>query len=143
MSDWPFLERHRVTKPTPYVDAKYISDATYGFNGMFRIPKDGNIVRCVASDGADFSDPAWKWQHVSVSVEWDKRPPKWSLMCWVKDLFWEPDDWVVQFHPAHSEYVNYHPGCLHLWRPLMEKLPTPLTLMVGPRSRAVNKELGK
>ncbi len=134
MSNWPMLERCRVIAPTPHVDNRYISDSSYGFNGMFRIPHEGKIVRCVASDGADFSDPSWKWQHVSVSVEHDKQVPKWALMCWVKDLFWEPEDWVVQFHPAHSEYVNFHPGCLHLWRPLTEKLPTPLALMVGPKA---------
>lgn len=52
-------------------------------------------------------------------------------MCKVKDLFWEPEDWVVQYHPAKSEYISNHPGCLHLWQPLNEKLPTPPSIMVG------------
>jgi hypothetical protein len=58
-----------------------------------------------------------------------------TLPLHVKDLFWELEDWVVQFHPAQSEYVNHHPGCLHLWRPLVEKLPTPLAIMVGPKPK--------
>lgn len=135
MSNWPLLEKYRVTMPTPRVPDIYISDASYGFNGMFRIPKDGNTVRCIASDGSDMPahQPEWKWQHVSVSIEGESWPPKWGLMCWVKDLFWDDEDWVVQFHPAKSQYVNCHPGCLHLWRPLVEKLPTPLSIMVGPK----------
>jgi hypothetical protein len=83
----------------------------------------------------DSPGPEWKWQHVSVSIEHDKQPPRWKIMCYVKDLFWEPEDWVCQFHPAKSEYVNYNPACLHLWRPLVEKLPTPLAIMVGPKQK--------
>jgi hypothetical protein len=136
MSDWTFLEKHRVTKPTPRVNERYVSDASYGFNGMFRLPIDGHIVRCIASDGAESADPAFKWQHVSVSIEGDHRCPRWSLMCKIKDLFWNDEDVVVQFHPAKKEYVNFHPGCLHLWRPLAEKLPTPLSIMVGPKIKS-------
>lgn len=57
-------------------------------------------------------------------------------MCQVKDLFWDPEDWVVQFHPAHSEYVNNHPGVLHLWRCLTQPFPQPDRLMVGVRDMA-------
>lgn len=81
--------------------------------------------------------PEFQWQHVSVSIEGDKRPPRWSVMCIVKDLFWEPEDCVVQFHPPRSEYVNFHEGCLHLWRPLVEKMPMPLSIMVGPKGITV------
>jgi hypothetical protein len=34
----------------------------------------------------------------------------------VKDMFWESNETVIQYHPAASEYVNTHPYCLHLWR---------------------------
>jgi len=135
MSDWLFLNKHRCRIATPTVPERYLSDDSYGFNGMFRLPYEANTIRCVASDGRDFPDPAWHWQHVSVSIEYDKRPPRWSVMCWVKDLFWEPEDWVCQFHPAQSEYVNFHEATLHLWRPLAEKLPTPLAIMVGPKEK--------
>lgn len=30
-----------------------------------------------------------------------------------------------QLHPAKSEYVNIHPYCLHLWRPLEREIPMP------------------
>lgn len=124
MSDWNFLEAHRVTKPTGGVMDRYITDASYGFNGMFRFMLDDNPIRCVVSDGEG-------WKHVSVSIEGDKRCPKWETMCKIKDLFWEPENWVVQFHPAHSEYVNMHPGCLHLWQPIEQVLPKPKSICVG------------
>jgi hypothetical protein len=90
---------------------------------------DGRLVRCLASDGGG-------WQHGSVSVEYESKTPNWSIMCKVKELFWEDEDWVVQFHPAKSQYVNFHPGCLHLWRytgggPF--QMPTPASIMVGPK----------
>lgn len=128
MSDWPFLEKHRVTTPTRSVHPHYVSDSSFGFAGMFRFIVDGKAIRCIASDGMD-------WQHVSVSIEGDRRTPSWGIMCKVKDLFWDEEEWVAQFHPAHSEYVNFHPGCLHLWRPTKEKMPTPSSLMVGPKTK--------
>ena len=54
------------------------------------------------------------WEHVSVS--YNKRMPTWEEMCKVKDMFWNEDETVVQFHPKKSEYVNTHKYCLHLWR---------------------------
>jgi len=136
MSDWKFLNQHRVRNPVPpRINPVYASDDSFGFNGMFRIPIAGEIVRCVASDGSDSEEPMFKWEHVSVSIEHNPHPPRWGLMCKIKDLFWNEEDWVVQFHPARSAYVNYAKNCLHLWRPLVEKLPTPASIMVGPLSR--------
>lgn len=135
MSDWAFLNKYRVRVPTSTVPERYCSDDADGFNGMFRVPgHDCKTIRLVASDGSGDPNPVFQWQHVSVSVEYDTRPPKWEVMCWVKDLFWEPEDWVCQFHPAKKDYVNFHPACLHLWRPLLEKLPTPNAIMVGPKT---------
>lgn len=54
------------------------------------------------------------WEHVSVS--YPRRCPTWDEMCKVKDLFFDKDETVVQFHPKKGEYVNLHPYCLHLWR---------------------------
>ena len=68
------------------------------------------------------------WEHVSVSYA--DRIPCWETMCQIKDLFWSPEDCVVQYHPPHSEYVNCHPNVLHLWRPLGADLPRPPTWMV-------------
>lgn len=132
MGDWTFLNKHRVRVPTPTVPPMYCSDDSYGFNGLFRLPYCGAIVRCIASDGTDSPDDRFKWQHVSVSVECDKRPPRWSTMCWVKDLFWEPEEVVMQLHPRKSQYVNFHEACLHLWRPIPPNppIPEPMSIMV-------------
>ena len=59
-------------------------------------------------------DEKQEWEHVSVSLP--NRCPTWAEMCFVKALFWEDHEAVIQFHPPQSEYVNVHPYCLHLWR---------------------------
>ena len=71
------------------------------------------------------------WEHVSVSPMKKHITPSWDDMCRIKDMFFNDDEWVVQFHPAKSEYVNNMPNCLHVWRPISEKLPTPPSWMTG------------
>lgn len=85
----------------------------------------------IASDGGEwmFAPPAW--EHVSVSRR--DRTPSWEEMCFVKQQFWLPEDCVVQFHPPQSEYVNCHPRCLHLWKPLGVAIPLPPSETVGPK----------
>jgi hypothetical protein len=60
------------------------------------------------------------WEHVSLRCHIhetnDSITPPWDTMCYVKDVFWDPEDLVVQFHPPASDYVNNHPNVLHLWR---------------------------
>ena len=73
------------------------------------------------------------WQHVSVSLySYPNTCPRWEIMCAVKDLFWEPEEIVVQFHPKKSDYISMHQGCLHLWRCTDgREFPTPDPIMVG------------
>ena len=52
-------------------------------------------------------------------------------MCFIKGLFWDEEDVVIQYHPAKSEYVNRHEKCLHLWRPVGVEMPTPQKELVG------------
>lgn len=110
-------EKHRVrTGPMG-------SDSRYGNNGAFIIPLDrGQKVRIIASDGLG-------WDHVSVSRT--DRCPTWEEMCQVKDIFWDKEDVVVQYHPADSEYVNNHKFCLHMWRWQGGEFPTPDSILVG------------
>lgn len=91
--------------------------------GCFLFKHDGYTYNIIASSGAG-------WEHVSISSNTDK-PPSWEVMCSVKDAFFESEEWVMQFHPARSEYVNNHPYCLHLWRPVDGRFPTPPSLLVG------------
>jgi hypothetical protein len=107
--------------------------------GCFIIP-DGADRLCVIASAGTASDapPGWpRWEHVSVSVRNRKgapvnRCPTWGQMCRVKDLFWLPEQAAVQFHPPRSQYVNHHPNCLHLWRPLQHELILPPSEYVGP-----------
>ena len=41
----------------------------------------------------------------------------------IKMLFWDQEDEVLQFFPPQSEYINVHKNCLHLWRPINVDLP--------------------
>lgn len=132
------------------------SDDSYGNNGFFTIPhpKIANyIFQAQVSDGMG-------WEHVSISLikevnvgrlrqpaKWIKqsveRCPTWEEMCWIKDLFWDKTDCVIQYHPPDSDYVSYHPYCLHLWRPTDQAIPIPETFLVGPDSAIKNLELTK
>jgi hypothetical protein len=93
--------------------------ATHGGEpfGAFIVPAHHapglRILKIIAVDG----DADTQWDHVSVSLaEHPNKIPSWDEMCFVKSLFWDDEEWVMQFHPAKSEYVNRHPGVLHLWR---------------------------
>ncbi len=113
-----FLERSRVVR------GEYGSDASYGNNGAFYVTRAGVRMTIFVSDGGG-------WDHVSVSCA--HRCPTWAEMCWVKDLFFGPEEVVCQFHPKESEYVNLHPNCLHLWRCQEREFPTPPSEFVGPK----------
>jgi hypothetical protein len=103
------------------------SDAI-GNAGAFQVPLErGQSVFVIASDGCG-------WEHVSVSRR--DRCPTWDEMCQVKNMFWEDDDCVVQFHPPRREYVNNHPYCLHLWRQTGCGFPLPPSVLVGIKDAA-------
>jgi hypothetical protein len=93
-----------------------------GNNGAFIIPYQSCTRRVIASDGQG-------GEHMSVSLP--NRCPSWREMGFMKDVFWDEEDVVIQYHPAKSEYVNVHDHCLHLWRPLGVELPTPPKELVG------------
>lgn len=106
----------------------------YGFKGdktcgCFIIPFESYKLTVVASSEGG-------WDHVSVSLK--NRCPGWKEMCFIKDLFFEEEDCVMQLHPPKSEYVNNHPFCLHLWRPQEDKIPQPPSIMVGIKELNLN-----
>lgn len=114
------------------VTGRMKSNSSYGNNGAFTVQSpisDYRILVIIASDGEG-------WDHVSVHAEQGRdilRTPRWDEMCFVKDLFWDPEDVVMQLHPKRSEYVNNHPNTLHLWRPNTPGvvIPTPPSILVG------------
>lgn len=81
----------------------------------------GRDLRVIASEGD--SALGIDWEHVSVSPP--NRCPNWPEMCYVKDLFFAPEEVVMQLHPAKADHINIHNFCLHLWRPLKAEIPLP------------------
>jgi hypothetical protein len=113
------------------------SSARDGNNGAFLVesPEHGWWLQIIASDGSDPAVPeAHGWEHVSVHAsrprgkDMQPRTPNWREMTFVKDLFWEDEDVVMQLHPRRSAYVNIHPHTLHLWR--HANIPTPPLVLV-------------
>lgn len=76
------------------------------------------------------------WEHVSVSLK--NRCPNWQEMNFIKNIFWSDDEAVMQLHPPKKDYVDCHPYCLHMWRPVHCEIPMPPSIMVGPDSAKVH-----
>lgn len=91
-------------------------------NGAFNIKIKGEKYSVIASSGDG-------WEHVSISHK--HKIPSWRAMCELKDLFFHEHETVMQLHPPKENYINNHPNCLHLWRPLGQEIPTPPLYMVG------------
>ena len=92
-------------------------------NGFYTVKDTG--LTCLSSNGGG-------WEHVSVSCPGFNRLPTWEEMALVKDLFWFPDETVMQLHPPETDYVDNAP-VLHLWKPLAQTIPLPPPSMVGIR----------
>ena len=82
----------------------------------------GASLRIITSYG-------YNWDHVSVSLS--NRNPNWQEMCYVKSLFWDEEETVVEYHIAKSQFVENHPYVLHLWKPQDKEILTPFRWMVG------------
>ena len=121
----------KVPESKRVTDGPWKSDSTYGNNGAFVIkvgPADIQAI-AIASQGND----QIPWEHVSVSIP--GRCPTWEEMCQVKDMFWDEEDCVIQYHPPRSLYCNLHPTCLHLWRytGTDHQIPIPHPMLIVPR----------
>jgi hypothetical protein len=113
-------ERFRVTSGT------YGTTSEAGCNGLFMVKLARNqTLRVICSDKLG-------WEHVSVSRQ--DRCPTWEEMCAVKELFWDPEDTVMQLHVPRSSWISNHSFCLHLWRPLDLEIPRPPDIFVGVAS---------
>lgn len=83
-------------------------------------------------DGAGTVDT--EWEHVSVHV-YDpvfrkQKTPTWEEMCFVKSLFWEDDEAVLELHVAKKDWISIHDHVLHLWRPTKQAIPLPPKICV-------------
>jgi hypothetical protein len=133
----PEIARYRFTHPV----MGEALDELRAYGGCFQVPFTGKMrgityrttLRVIASRGGGPAeiggdDPYSRWDHVSVSLP--DRCPTWEEMCFIKELFFAPDEVAMQLHPV-KDYVNNHPFCLHLWRPLDAEIPLPFAEMVG------------
>lgn len=136
-------EQHRITKDVAdrmknffAVSEKVVNSWVYmntqvgdEQTGMFILPNSrtgkGMYILCKASGGEG-------WEHVSISIPSEQRCPTWEEMCFVKQLFWnDPEDVVIQYHPAKKDYISMHNYCLHLWRKEGTNFETPPSVLVG------------
>lgn len=124
MKDLHTLDKYRLTDQ----ERRYYGQCGDGGHGMFKVFVNGKSLFVMASNGRG-------WEHVSVSKR--KSTPTWDEMCAVKDLFFDAEETVVQYHPPKSEYVNQHPYCLHLWRPTGKDIPRPPAIFVGLKTEEI------
>jgi hypothetical protein len=120
-------------KFSPKIERFRFRDGEYGSNpgddyGAFLIDGPcGRKLMVIASPGD--ANEGIPWEHVSVSLR--NRPPNWEEMCYIKSLFWDDEETVMQLHPPRSKWINNHPNCLHMWRPLNQEIPLPPSIAVG------------
>jgi hypothetical protein len=97
-----------------------------GLNGRFVLQSPcGCKLQAISVDGEQTG-----WEQVSVSTD-RSRSPNWLEMCFIKDLFWDEEESVMQLHPPLSQYVKNHRYCLHLWKPKHLAIPQPPSELVG------------
>lgn len=87
--------------------------------GCFIFPSG---LRVIAASGEG-------WDHVSVSLP--DRTPLWSEMDQIKHAFFKAEETAFQLHVPAAQHINYHPFCLHLWRPHNATIPMPPSWMVA------------
>lgn len=105
-----------------------------GFGGTFYDKKTRCNLNFIMSWGAGF-------EHCSVSMP--TRCPSWEQMCVMKELFWKDDEVCMELHPAKKDYVNNHPYCLHIWRPINQEIPLPPTIMVGFKNNYTSEDIAE
>lgn len=132
------LEKCRIREDadSPYLDCK--PGDRYG---RFIVRGPGGAVLCIVAAASDewkeCGFPAPAFEHVSVTVYREAngnkaaRCPTWEEMAFVKDLCWDETECVLQYHPPRANYVNLHPFCLHLWKPVGIGIPIPPAGAIG------------
>lgn len=96
--------------------------------GAFFIPGPcSRELIVIASNGS--AEHEILWEHVSVCVK--RHTPTWAEMDFIKRLFWDDEETVMQLHPPRSRWINNMPNCLHMWRPTNREIPLPPDITVG------------
>ena len=96
--------------PKPYATS---AGEPFGLFIIKAASANGRILKVMACCATPESNG---WEHASVSLlDYPKKTPSWEELCVVKDLFWDANECVVQFHPRKIDAVNIA-QVLHLWR---------------------------
>jgi hypothetical protein len=116
-----FIEREFGLPGDPYGAFKCASPSRRGYE-----------LAIIASPGGDIGGGRIvTWEHVSVHVSanhtgaWVAYCPTWAEMDYVKGLFWDDTDVVMQLHVNDDKKVDIHKHTLHLWRPTDREIPLP------------------
>lgn len=125
MNDWSEVERWR------------FAGNTGERGGAFKIWRGRVLLLVIANDGEFYG-----WEHVSIHARDNGSPnrmrcPTWDEMDYVKRLFWNDDEAVMQLHPPRAQWVNNHAHVLHLWRPVDVAVPLPPPELVGIKSAGI------
>ncbi len=133
-------------RPTlSHLDKQRIPDSRTGHMGgpdfgMFAIAKPKapavgtkHHFIVIASSGCE----ELPWDHVSFHGRYyDQKgapcyfTPTWADACWIKDLFFLPEECAMQLHVPASDHINVHEHTLHLWRPHSLEIPRPPQIAV-------------
>jgi hypothetical protein len=103
----------------------YVTPEEGSIEGAFIIEYGNKRLRVISGCGDG-------WDHVSVSLS--HRTPTWEEMTFIKNLFFEPDELVIQFHPPAESYVNFSRYVLHLWKPWGVVIELPPRWMIAPHN---------
>lgn len=127
---WKVPEEHRLTRP-----GFGIKGDPFGAFKLDSPTRKGFELIIMASPGGTFEDGGKPrtvhWEHVSVHAAanlvgtWTNFTPTWDEMDYVKGLFWDPGDVVIQIHVNDERKKNIHQHTLHLWRPTDREIPLP------------------
>lgn len=117
-------------KQLTILDVSEVINLEWGVVASWTNPIDRKQYFIVFSTG-------FGWEHLSISHR--NKTPDWDTMCQVKDMFWREDEACMQLHPKKEDYINNHPYCLHIWKPIKEELgveiPLPPSILVGIKNK--------
>ena len=124
------LEKYKILLPEWLVGGEQFGMETIG---CYAITLPGSFQKFDIIATIDLGE----WEHVSVTIMSADRMPKWTEMAQIKDLFWNDDEYVIQFHPAKKDYVNLNAKCLHLWRNRLH----PQRIPCGPDNNDFDRQI--
>lgn len=81
-----------------------------------------------------------RWLHVSIARR--ESLPTWTDMHLVKHVWIGDERTAIQVFPPASEYVNFHPHCLHLFyclerKPVLPDFTWQVVNPLAPRQRSI------